>query len=294
MALMQRIVWTAIASLAVATAFTTTTAPNNNKHHVRTSLQLGEDGWWNDNVNNVKDKSPSKNQRRELLTSSLMAVVLAASTGLPSASRAAEEDPIPTPVAGGEGVVTYKTAAPTPVTGAEGVIMYKTASGLKYIELEPGNPSSPPMRYGQVCVISYTAFLKLPNSKEPKKFDTSSNFIMKHGNGKMLIGLDEGLHTMKVGGLRRIIIPPKLGFVVSGLGPVPEYPWNRWILNGLLEDMITQRGGNLVYDVRLERVIDDEADQGYYEDGELSAEELAELTNRLVKRDVPLPPSAQE
>jgi hypothetical protein len=285
---MQRIVWTAIASLAVATAFTTTTAPNNNKYHARTSLQLGVDGWWNDNdVNNVKDKSPSKNQRRELLASSMMAVVLAASTGLPFVSRAADEDPTPTPVAGAEGVVMYKTAAPTPVTGEKGVTMYKTASGLKYTELEPGNPSSPPLRYGQLCIISYTAYGKLPNSKEPRKFDTSSNFITKHGNGKMLIGLDEGLHTMKVGGLRRIIIPPKLGFVVSGLGPLPVYPWNRFILNGLLEDMITQRGGTLVYDVRLERVVDDEADQGYYEDGELSAEELAELTSRLVKRDVP-------
>jgi hypothetical protein len=126
--------------------------------------------------------------------------------------------------------------------------------------------------------------MKLPNSKEKQKFTTTTDFVIKHGNGKMIAGLDEGIHTMKRGGLRRLIIPPKLGFVDSGLGPIPEMPWQRWKLNSLLEDMITQRGGNLIYDVRLERFFDDEADQGYYEDLEISPEERAELESRLLKK----------
>ena len=80
-----------------------------------------------------------------------------------------------------------------------------------------------------------------------------------------------------------MIIPPKLGFVQSGLGPLPQYPWDRSKPNSLLEKMIDQRGGNLVYDVRLEKVMDDEADQGYYDDAELSAEELEEIQQRLQK-----------
>lgn len=163
----------------------------------------------------------------------------------------------------------------------EGATPSKTESGLKYIDLEEGNSGGPTPRYGQLCVVSYTGYMKLPNSSTKKKFASASGFIVKHGNGKMIAGLDEGLHTMKMGGLRRLVIPPKLGFVTSGLGPMPELPWQRWKLNSLLEDMITQRGGNLIYDVRLESFFDDEADQGYYEDDEISPEERAELESRI-------------
>jgi FKBP-type peptidyl-prolyl cis-trans isomerase len=266
MVVMNRIVWTLIGSLCVVDAFTT--APNRRStgyYHAptTTTCQLDTDGC------NEKDTA-SSNNRRDLLASSLAAV---AAVCLPSISSADDE---PAPVLTKDG---------------EGVIMYKTQSGLKYIELEAGNPSYKTPRYGQMCIITYTAYLKLPNAKEKEQFDSTSNFIIKHGNSKMIPGLDEGLHTMKVGGLRRVIIPPKLGFVASGLGPLPENPINRWKLNRLLENMITQKGGNLVYDVRLERVIDDEADQGYYEDEELSEEEMDELRKRL---PATRPPEPQE
>jgi hypothetical protein len=163
----------------------------------------------------------------------------------------------------------------------DGTNFVKTDSGLKYIELEEGSADGSTPRYGQLCIISYTAYMKLPNSSSKQKFATTSGFVIKHGNGKMIPGLDEGIHTMKMGGLRRLVIPPKLGFVTSGLGPMPVLPWQRWKLNSLLEDMITQRGGNLIYDVRLESFFDDEADQGYYEDDEISPEERAELESRL-------------
>lgn len=159
--------------------------------------------------------------------------------------------------------------------------MYKLPSGLKYIELEPGTESALTPRYGQVCVFSYKAYVKLPTDKEKQQFDSSSSFVTKHGNGRIIAGLDEGLHTMRPGGLRRVIIPPKLGFVESGLGPLPVYPWDRYKLSNLIDKMVEQRGGNLVYDIRLVKVFDDEADQGYYDDLELSPEELEEIQNRL-------------
>lgn len=172
-------------------------------------------------------------------------------------------------------------AADSVVSKEEGVTMYKTTSGLKYIELEAGDSSSPSPKYGQLCIISYTAYLKLPNQSDKEKFDAAASYVLKHGNGRMVPGLDEGLHTMKKGGLRRIIIPPKLGFVSSGLGPLPEMPWNRFRLNRLIDTMIAQQGGNLVYDVRLLNFFDDEADQGYYEDEELSRDDFEEIKRRL-------------
>ena len=157
---------------------------------------------------------------------------------------------------------------------SDGLTVYKTNSGLKYIELQSGAGSSP--RYGQLCAIQYSGYMKLPTESTPQKFDSNS-FLIKHGNGRIIPGLDEGIHTMKVGGKRRLIIPPKLGYVESGLGPIPELPWNRWSLNNLLSKMIEQRGGNLVFEVELKSVIDDEADQGYYEDLSPTPEEFEKL-----------------
>lgn len=165
--------------------------------------------------------------------------------------------------------------------------VFKTASGLKYIELEEGTigDSSKTPQYGQLCVISYTGYMQLPKDNKKIKFGSQSGFVLKHGNGKMISGFDEGLHTMKRGGRRRLIIPPKLGFVSIGLGPLPELPWERRKLNSLLSEMVNQRGGNLIYDVTLERFFDDEADQGYYEDDEISPEEFSELNRRLNRKN---------
>ena len=203
----------------------------------------------------------SEVSRRRLVTTSLGLIGL---IGISSTSRADD-------------------SSITTTADADGVTLYKLPSGLKYIELEPGRESASTPRYGQVCIFSYKAYLKLPTDKDKQQFDSGSSFITKHGNGRIIAGLDEGLHTMRPGGLRRVIIPPKLGFVQPGLGPLPKYPWDRYKLNNLLEKMVEQRGGNLVYDVRLERVFDDEADQGYYDDLELSPEQLEAIQNKLVK-----------
>lgn len=162
----------------------------------------------------------------------------------------------------------------------EGVKLFTTPSGLKYIDIKEGTGLSP--RYGQFCGIQYTAFLKLPNA-EKEQFDKNT-FLVKHGNGRMIPGLDEGLHTMKVGGSRRIIIPPRLGFTELGLGPIPQYPWDRYKLNGLLDKMVELRAGNLIYDVEMVSIIDDEADQGYYEDGSLTPEQFSQLRDNIQRR----------
>ena len=189
-------------------------------------------------------------------------------------------------------IALVSTASPQHVLAAEGekdqatqengITVYKTNSGLKYIELQSGTGPSP--RYGQLCAIQYTGYLKLPTESKPQKFD-ANDFLIKHGNGRIIAGLDEGVHTMQVGGKRRLIIPPKLGYVQSGLGPIPEFPWNRWSLNRLLNKMIDQRGGNLVFEVELKSVIDDEADQGYYEDGSPTPEEFERLRLNFQERN---------
>uniref|UniRef100_A0A7S4NDU7 peptidylprolyl isomerase n=1 Tax=Odontella aurita TaxID=265563 RepID=A0A7S4NDU7_9STRA len=164
-----------------------------------------------------------------------------------------------------------------------GVTLFQTKSGLKYIELREG--SGPTPRYGQLVSISYKAYVKLPDIKgqtqKLDEFDSDRAYLIKHGNGRTIPGLDEGLHTMKIGGKRRIIIPPKLGYVSPGVGPIPEGPLARRKLNSLLDKMIEVRGGNVVFDVELRSAMDDEADQGYYEDGSLSPEDFDTLRKNL-------------
>ena len=197
------------------------------------------------------------NPRRAFLASSLAAPF---SLAFSEVSHAASEEPVP---------------------------VFKTGSGLKYIDLEPGTGPTP--EYGQILVIAYSAYVKLPPSKDdpspkPELFETQSNYLLKHGNGRTIAGLDEGLHTMKIGGKRRLLIPPKLGYVDLGLGPVPEYPWNRSKLNKMLRQMVELVGGTLIFEVKLLSAIDDEADQGYYQDNSLSPEDFETLRQNLSKK----------
>lgn len=175
-------------------------------------------------------------------------------------------------------------AAVDDVAGSGGVPVVQTPSGLKYIDIVSGTGPSP--AYGNLVSIAYTGYVKLPpNSRnyptQPQKFDQVDAYLLKHGNGRTIAGLDEGLHSMKVGGKRRIIIPPKLGFVDVGLGPMPELPWNRWKLDKLLDQTIELVGGTVIYEVTLLAVVADEADQGYYQDSSLSPEDFATLRENL-------------
>ena len=190
-----------------------------------------------------------------------------------------------------EGVAT-PTISDAPVTKSttssdvgDGVTMYKTNSGLKYIEIAEGKPGAKSPQYGQLVSIAYKAYVKLPDIKgQPQKlqeFDSSSAYLIKHGNGRTVPGLDEGIHTMKVGGKRRLILPAKLGYVAGGLGPVPVSPFGRNKLNKLLDQMVEVKGGNVVFDVTLRNIISDEADQGYYNDASLDPDDFNRLRDNI-------------
>jgi len=209
------------------------------------------------NTGESSEESTSTIGRRKFVTSS---IGLASLGALPRLSRADD----------------------TP-DGAGGVTLYKTGSGLKYIELEEGDQSGPSPRYGQLVMIEYNAYFKLPNKKDREKFDSFDGFVIKHGNGRMIPGLDEGLHTMKKGGKRQLIIPPKLGYTQFGLGPLPSNPIDTFKLNRMIDQMVTQRSGNLIFDVRLKDFFDDEADQGYYEDENPTQAEIDQIFNNLAK-----------
>ncbi len=92
-----------------------------------------------------------------------------------------------------------------------------TESGLGYIDLVPGTGASP--KSGDRVTVHYTGYLT-----DGKKFDSSVDrgtpltFVI--GIGKVIRGWDEGVMTMKVGGKRKLIIPPQLGYGSRGAGDV--------------------------------------------------------------------------
>lgn len=87
---------------------------------------------------------------------------------------------------------------------------YQTRTGLRYIDNVEGTGVSP--QYGQLVAFNYEIFYRPPGPAKPERVDwTKTPFLHKHGNGRICRGLDEALHTMRVGGRRRAILTPAIG-----------------------------------------------------------------------------------
>lgn len=94
-----------------------------------------------------------------------------------------------------------------------------TGTGLKYVDEVVGTGESPSP--GKIVTVHYTGWLE-----NGTKFDSSRDhgdqpIDFPIGVGRVIKGWDEGLMTMKVGGKRKLIIPPHLGYGARGKGQIP-------------------------------------------------------------------------
>ena len=79
---------------------------------------------------------------------------------------------------------------------------------------------------GKTLSVNYTGWLYDPSKSDFKGlvFDTSIGkdpFTFTIGSGQVIAGWEQGVPGMKVGGLRRLIIPPSLAYGAVRSGPIP-------------------------------------------------------------------------
>jgi FKBP-type peptidyl-prolyl cis-trans isomerase FkpA len=79
---------------------------------------------------------------------------------------------------------------------------------------------------GKILVVNYTGWLYAADKPDQKglQFDTSVGIDPLEftlGVGNVIQGWDQGLVGMKVGGLRRLVIPPSLAYGSVRQGPIP-------------------------------------------------------------------------
>lgn len=93
-----------------------------------------------------------------------------------------------------------------------------TSTGLKYVDMVAGQGDSP--EPGQKVTVHYTGWLE-DGTKFDSSVDRNVPFTFVIGTGRVIKGWDEGVMTMKVGGKRRLTIPPGLAYGKKGVGPIP-------------------------------------------------------------------------
>ena len=93
-----------------------------------------------------------------------------------------------------------------------------TDTGLRYQDIKSGSGEVATGR-GQTVIVHYTGWLE-----DETKFDSSRDrnepFSFPMECGYVIPGWDEGVKGMQVGGIRRLVIPPELGYGARGAAGV--------------------------------------------------------------------------
>jgi FKBP-type peptidyl-prolyl cis-trans isomerase FkpA len=92
-----------------------------------------------------------------------------------------------------------------------------TPSGLVIEEIVEGTGAT--ATAGQTVSVHYTGWLT-NGSKFDSSKDRDDPFDFPLGGRQVIAGWDEGVQGMKVGGTRKLTIPPDLGYGARGAGGV--------------------------------------------------------------------------
>jgi FKBP-type peptidyl-prolyl cis-trans isomerase len=145
---------------------------------------------------------------RRLIFAGMLLVVLSLGTTSTILSSSAQAQTPPAPSGAANAETDKETGKP----------IVTTPSGLKYVDLVVG--TGPAVKTGDHVSVTYVGKLL-----DGTKFDASADhpdmgptFDYVQGVTSLIAGWTEGTSTMKVGGKRKLIIPPQLGYGMQGAG----------------------------------------------------------------------------
>ena len=94
-----------------------------------------------------------------------------------------------------------------------------------YSQIDLQDGTGPMANSGHTATVNYTGWLYSEDAPENKgtQFDSSIGrgpFSFKIGAGRVIRGWDQGVQGMKVGGVRRLVLPPEFAYGARGAGGV--------------------------------------------------------------------------
>lgn len=96
--------------------------------------------------------------------------------------------------------------------------MVTMTDGLKVQDLTVGTGSE--VKPGDTVAVNYLGTLE-NGDKFDSSYDRNQPFVTQIGVGRVIKGWDKGIVGMKVGGKRKLIIPPGLGYGTQSAGSIP-------------------------------------------------------------------------
>jgi FKBP-type peptidyl-prolyl cis-trans isomerase len=93
--------------------------------------------------------------------------------------------------------------------------MVTTPSGLQYVDVVVG--SGREAHPGETAIVHYTGKLTDGTTFDSSK-ERNDPFSFRLGAGQVIKGWDEGVEGMHIGGTRKLVIPPQLGYGSRGAG----------------------------------------------------------------------------
>jgi FKBP-type peptidyl-prolyl cis-trans isomerase FkpA len=119
--------------------------------------------------------------------------------------------------AAGASAAPQASTTPAPAPAAAGPTR-TTASGLQIEEVQVG--TGPTAENGKTVAVHYTGRLT-DGTKFDSSLDRGQPLEFTLGVGQVIKGWDEGIAGMKVGGKRKLTIPPDLAYGQQSVGPIP-------------------------------------------------------------------------
>jgi FKBP-type peptidyl-prolyl cis-trans isomerase FkpA len=103
------------------------------------------------------------------------------------------------------------------ISQGENMSITTTESGLQIEEIKVGGGDT--ATSGQFVSVHYTGWLTNGTKFDSRK-DRDEPFEFPLGQHTVIAGWDEGVQGMKIGGVRKLTIPPQLGYGARGAGGV--------------------------------------------------------------------------